>query len=130
MDSLLIENPGSIITGKEQMLKGGISKPRNKAIMKMFNLIRAGSGVPDIFHVWNDEGWMEPIVEEQYRPDRTILKLSFVEKEVLPDFRPENKKDGRKSGRKKGDRLKADENGREAGDITRNGGKCNKEFEG
>lgn len=64
--------------------------------MKMINLIRvgerAGSGVPDIFHVWNDEGWIEPIVEEQYRPDRTILKLSFVENEILPYFLPENKK--------------------------------------
>ena len=37
------------------------------------------------------------------------MKLSFVEKEVLPDFLPENKKAGRKSRRKKGDRLKADE---------------------
>ncbi len=74
-----VENPGSIITGKAQMLKGGISEPGNKVIMKMVNLIRvgerAGSGVPDIFQVWNDEGWKEPIVEEQYRPDRTILKL-------------------------------------------------------
>ena len=105
MDSLVIENPGSIITGKEQMLKGGISEPRNKVIMKMFNLIRvgerAGSGVPDIFSTWESEGWIEPIIEEQYKPDRTILKLSFMEKEVLPDFLPENKKSGRKSGRKK-----------------------------
>ena len=113
LDSLVIENPGSIITGKAQMLKGGISEPRNKAIMKMFNLIRvgerAGSGVPDIFHVWEDEGWMTPIVEEQYKPDRTILRLSFTEKEVLPDFLPEKEKHGRKSGRKKNERLKADE---------------------
>lgn len=83
-DSLVIENPGSIITGKAQMLKGGISEPRNKAIMKMFNLIRvgerAGSGVPDIFSIWDDAGWIEPAVEEQYRPDRTILRLAFVEK--------------------------------------------------
>lgn len=111
--SLVIENPGSIITGKAQMLKGGISEPRNKAIMKMFNLIRvgerAGSGVPDIFHVWRDEGWIEPVVEEQFRPDRTVLKLSFVEKEVLPSFLPENKKDGRKDGRKNKDGVKADE---------------------
>ena len=113
LDSLIIENPGSIITGKAQMLKGGISEPRNKVIIKMFNLIRvgerAGSGVPDIFQVWYDEGWKAPIVEEQYRPDRTILELSFVEREVLPDFLPENEKSGRKSGRKKSDRLKADE---------------------
>ena len=47
-ESIIMENPGSIRTGKAQMLKGGISDPRNKALMKMFNLIgigeRAGSG--------------------------------------------------------------------------------------
>ncbi len=63
------------------MLKGGISEPRNKTIMKMFNLIkigeRAGSGVPDIFNAWEEEGWVPPTVEEQYRPDRTILTLGF-----------------------------------------------------
>jgi predicted HTH transcriptional regulator len=35
-DSIVMENPGSICTGKQQMLKGGISDPRNKALMKMF----------------------------------------------------------------------------------------------
>lgn len=90
MDTITIENPGSIVVGKNQMLKGGISEPRNKAIMKMFNLIRigerAGSGVPDIFTTWENEGWIMPEVEEQYKPDRTILKLSFVSKAVSPDF--------------------------------------------
>ncbi len=50
--------------------------------MKMFNLIgigeRAGSGVPDIYSVWNDEDWIEPEVDEQYNPDRTILRLPLV----------------------------------------------------
>lgn len=82
-----MENPGSIRTGKKQMLKGGISDPRNKAIMKMLNLIgigeRAGSGVPDIYGVWEQQGWKEPEVLEQYGPDRTILKLSFVEKVAI-----------------------------------------------
>lgn len=81
-DSIVIENPGSIRTGKAQMLKGGISDPRNKALMKMFNLIgigeRAGSGVPDIYSVWEQQGWKRPEVIEEYGPDRTILKLSFV----------------------------------------------------
>ncbi len=74
--------PGSIRTGKEQMLKGGISDPRNKALMKMFNMIgigeRAGSGVPDIYSVWENQGWIAPQVIEEYAPDRTILKLSFI----------------------------------------------------
>jgi predicted HTH transcriptional regulator len=47
----------------------------------MFNLInigeRAGSGIPSIFAVWKKQGWKEPVLEEQYRPDRTILTLGF-----------------------------------------------------
>ncbi len=86
MDTIVMENPGYIRTGKEQMLKGGISDPRNKALMKMFNLIgigeRAGSGVPDIYAVWDQQGWTPPVVEEQYNPDRTILTLSFQKKQA------------------------------------------------
>jgi predicted HTH transcriptional regulator len=52
--------------------------------MKMFNLInigeRAGSGVPNIFNVWADEGWEEPVIEERFDPDRTVLALSFKKK--------------------------------------------------
>ena len=72
-------NPGYSRTGKEQMLKGGVSDPRNRGLMKMFNLIdigeRAGSGVPKIFNIWKDEGLKEPIIEEQFDPDRFILAL-------------------------------------------------------
>ena len=96
-DGIVMENPGSIRTGKKQMLKGGISDPRNKALMKMFNMIgigeRAGSGVPDIYSVWENEGWAPPQVVEEFAPDRTILKLSF---------RPaRSKKTAEKSDRKK-----------------------------
>ena len=84
MDSLILENPGDVRTGKKQMLHGGISDPRNKALMKMFNLIgigeRAGSGVTDIFQTWEKQGWAEPVVEEQYAPDRTILTLALIKK--------------------------------------------------
>ena len=85
-DKIMMENPGYIRTGKNQMLKGGISDPRNKALMKMFNMIgigeRAGSGVPDIYAVWESQGWEAPTVEEQYNPDRTILTLVFREKQA------------------------------------------------
>lgn len=80
-DKLILANPGYVRTGKKQMRLGGESDPRNKALMKMFNLInigeRAGSGVPNIFNVWADEGWEEPVIEERFDPDRTILSLSF-----------------------------------------------------
>ena len=50
-------------------------------MMKMFNMIgigeRAGSGIPDIYQVWENEGWSMPVVEESYNPDRTRLSLEF-----------------------------------------------------
>lgn len=54
--------------------------------MKMFNMIgideRTGSGVPDIYAVWDTQGWVSPKVEEQFDPDRTILTLSFIDKQA------------------------------------------------
>ena len=95
-DKIIMENPGYIRTGKEQMLKGGISDPRNKALMRMFNMIgigeRAGSGVPDIFAVWQKEGWEAPDVEEQYNPDRTILTLAFTQKQAEKTSRKNKQK--------------------------------------
>ena len=95
---VIMENPGYIRTGKDQMLKGGISDPRNKALMKMFNIIgigeRAGSGVPDIFDVWKLQGWKKPVIEEQYDPGRTILTLPFsMEKEGEPSKRLKYQRD-------------------------------------
>ena len=102
-DKLVLANPGYIRTGKKQMRLGGESDPRNKALMKMFNLInigeRAGSGVPNIFNVWADEGWEEPVIEERFDPDRTVLSLSF-------------KKSGdKKAAIKNGDKKAAIKNG-------------------
>lgn len=84
-DKIILANPGTIITGKKQMLKGGISQPRNKGLFKMFNLIgfgeHAGSGVPDIFKAWRDAGLATPIIEELFgggTPDRTILTLPLA----------------------------------------------------
>ncbi len=84
---LVLENPGYIRVGKVQMRKGGESDPRNKALMKMFNMIdigeRAGSGVPELFSVWEQEGWEEPVIEERFgEAARTSIILSF--KKRLP----------------------------------------------
>ena len=57
-------------------MKGGISDPRNKTLMKMFNMI--GSGVPNILQTWEAQNWASPQVEEQYGPDRTRLTLTLT----------------------------------------------------
>lgn len=101
-DKITFANPGYVRTGKKQMRLGGESDPRNKSLMKMFNLInigeRAGSGVPNIFNVWNDEGFVDPEIEERFNPDRTVLTLPFVRKTI-------EKSDGKKR-RKKSDEKK------------------------
>ena len=101
-DRIVFENPGYSRTGKQQMKKGGISDPRNKVLMKMFNLInigeRAGSGVPNIFNTWEDQGWVEPVIEEQFDPDRTLLILSFDKKQAI---KTSDKKQANKSCHKK-----------------------------
>ena len=100
-NTIIIENPGYIRTGKDQMLKGGISDPRNKALMKMFNMIgigeRAGSGVPDIFAVWDSQGWKAPEVEEQFNPDRTILTLSFEKQAIKTSDKNKRQKQATKT---------------------------------
>ena len=117
---IIMENPGYIRTGKEQMLKGGISDPRNKALMKMFNMIgigeRAGSGVPDIYAVWETQGWREPVVEEIYNPDRTILTLSFE--------KSKQKKQAEKTSRKNKQNSKSVENKRKILDFLDEEGSC------
>lgn len=84
--TLTLENPGGIRVGKRQMLLGGVSDSRNKGLMKLFNLIdigeRAGSGVPGICNVWEDNGFAAPEIIEEFNPGRTKLILSFEKKEA------------------------------------------------
>ena len=49
---------------------------------------RAGSGIPDIYQIWKNEGWAMPVVEEKYNPDRTCLTLTFAKKQAIKT-RPE-----------------------------------------
>ena len=35
------------------------------------------------FSVWDQEGWKEPEIEEQYGPDRTVLILLLTKKTAI-----------------------------------------------
>jgi predicted HTH transcriptional regulator len=75
---IVIANPGILRPGRKEALDG-ISDPRNPTIFKMFSLIdigeRAGSGLFNIQTVWKNAGWMEPLLEERFSPERTVLYL-------------------------------------------------------
>ena len=80
-DSITMSNPGSFRIEVDAAKSGGVSDPRNGAMLKMFNLIdigeRAGSGIPNIFRVWREQNWTTPEITEQLEPERTILSLVF-----------------------------------------------------
>ncbi len=102
-DRIILKNPGSSIVGKRQMLRGGDSEPRNANVMKMFNLLgfgeHAGSGIPDIYSVWETAGYVAPTIEEHFGedgPSKTVITLPLVEKDQFlavshegPEKRPE-----------------------------------------
>ncbi len=81
-DCITLSNPGSFRIPMEEAKSGGLSDPRNTALMKMFNLInvgeRAGSGIPSIYDVWRKQGWLEPTLTEELSPERITLSLSFL----------------------------------------------------
>ena len=39
---------------------------------------RSGSGIPNIFRVWRENGWQEPEILQTTEPNRTTLTLSFL----------------------------------------------------
>ena len=86
---ITIANPGALRVNVGDAIVGGISDPRNITLVKLFNLLgvgeRAGSGIPNIFSVWKNQGWPEPVLEEQFSPDRTILTLCLSPQDVGHD---------------------------------------------
>lgn len=76
---ITIANPGGFRVSIEDAVFGGLSDPRNSTLIKLFSLIdiseRSGSGLPNIYAVWEQQGWKEPVIEEHFNPDRTVLSL-------------------------------------------------------
>ncbi|MBR6643540.1 MAG: putative DNA binding domain-containing protein [Lachnospiraceae bacterium] len=83
-NSFIFSNPGDFRIDIEVAKSGGISDPRNATLIKIFNMIdvgeRAGSGIPNIFTVWNKQGWPAPKIEESYEPERITLSLQIEER--------------------------------------------------
>ena len=83
-DKITFENPGSLQIKIEEAISGGFSTPRNSTLMKMFNLLdigeRAGSGVPNIYSVWNDQKWESPQIDERLDNIERIFLLLPIKK--------------------------------------------------
>lgn len=86
-DRLEFSNPGTLLLGIEQVLKGGVSECRNKTLQGMFAMLgygeKAGSGIDKIRQGWASQRWRWPLILEQHRPDRVLLILPMVS--LLPE---------------------------------------------
>ncbi|MCD7943756.1 MAG: hypothetical protein LUH43_02495 [Clostridia bacterium] len=80
-NEITLSNLGGFRIDVEIAISGGVSDPRNGALIKMFNLVnigeRAGSGIPNIFGVWKKQGWAAPEISESFDPERITLSLCF-----------------------------------------------------
>lgn len=85
-ESITLTNPEGFRIDIETAKSGGVSDPRNITLIKMFNLIdigeRAGSGIPNIFNVWQKQGWPMPTIKENFEPDRITLSLIFLKQAI------------------------------------------------
>ncbi len=80
-DCCTFVNPGAFRVDVEAAKCGGISDPRNAALVKMFNLLdigdSSGNGLSQIYAIWQKMGWNYPEIRELYAPESTehILKM-------------------------------------------------------
>ena len=95
-DLITMANPGDFRVELDEARSGGLSDPRNGILMKMFNLIdigeRAGSGIPSILYAWRMQGWSEPILTEQFDPNRIVLTLPLTKQGGRPAADKRSKK--------------------------------------
>lgn len=81
-DRLEFSNPGTLLVSRDQLIRGGVSECRNKALQLMFQMLgagdKAGSGIDKIRSSWLAEHWQSPSLQESLRPDRVRLVLPMI----------------------------------------------------
>ena len=81
-DTFIFQNPGMLRIPVEQALKGGVSDPRNPALMKLFQLLglgeRAGSGFQKIMRAWREQHWLQPLIAEDSTLEMTRIQLPLA----------------------------------------------------
>ena len=81
-DIIVYQNPGSFRANKSEAISGGVSDARNKLIFNIFALVdigeRSGTGLSNLFALWDRLKLQKPQIVESYDPDRVSVKLSLV----------------------------------------------------
>ena len=84
-DEVSFSNPGGFRIDPGRAVKGGISDPRNEALVRLFHLVdignRTGSGLSGIYRVWRSHGWKRPVIYEEFEPERITMVLAIQEQD-------------------------------------------------
>lgn len=90
-DRIVFKNPGDLRIDIKDAIKGGKSDPRNRTILKMFNLIglgeRSGSGIPTIFETMRVLNFKDPeLIEDKINNETTLIIYLTSKNELINDL--------------------------------------------
>ncbi len=74
-------NPGTFRIPLDVAIAGGTSDARNDVLFTLFALVeigeKLGTGLVQLFALWEQNGWPRPEFKEQFDPERTFLTLDY-----------------------------------------------------
>jgi len=77
--TISFSNPGIFRVNKAVAVEGGTSDARNSHIFNIFALVdigeRSGMGLADLYGHWKEYGLPEPVISEEYDPDRVKVTV-------------------------------------------------------
>ena len=77
--TISFSNPGVFRVNKAVAVEGGTSDARNSHIFNIFALVdigeRSGMGLADLYGHWKKHGLPEPVISEEYDPDRVKVTV-------------------------------------------------------
>ena len=80
--TISFSNPGVFRVNKAVAVEGGTSDARNSHIFNIFALVdigeRSGMGLADLYGHWKKHGLPEPVISEEYDPDRVTARLAYA----------------------------------------------------
>ena len=114
-------NPGTFRVPLEIAISGGTSDARNDVLFTLFALVeigeKLGTGLVQLFALWEQNGWPRPEFKEQFDPERTFLTLDFND----PEDNTPQKTDGTPQKTGNHEQESGDENGKRGNENRKSG---------
>lgn len=91
--SITLSNPGTLRMSKAEAVQGGRSDSRNNLVFNIFSLVdigeRSGTGLNNIYALWRQYGYAQPMLRETFDPDQTLLEIAVATDPEVAQNSPE-----------------------------------------